>query len=220
MSIKLNASAMTFCSPFCLRDLLTSKKRLSTNLRTKLVWRPFDGFLSSFWRTKKLHDLLPSLFSFGRQKVTKRTTKSRTIFLVSPIWSATKKRQQKVAEVILDGKKSPWGKGRQKVAALVFTCSNKMFTCTLHIVIALKSKHLHFLHLDVWAPPLNSRLAFLSEMQTLCFSPLQVFCSCASSPDPSMFLGLGQSHPLSTVHQEHLLSLESQGQGKPVVDRV
>ena len=202
---------VTFWRPKKVVDQLEDKISLAT------FWCLFGILLED---KKSCMTFCRPFFSFGRQKVTKRTTKSRTIFLVSPIWSATKKRQQKVAEVILDGKKSPWGKGRQKVAALVFTCSNKMFTCTLHIVIALKSKHLHFLHLDVWAPPLNSRLAFLSEIQTLCFSPLHVFCSCASSPDPSMFLGLGQSHPLSTVHQEQLLSLESQGQGKPVVDRV
>ena len=35
-------------------------------------------------------------FSFGRQKVTKRTAKSRAAFFCPPIWSATKKRQQKV----------------------------------------------------------------------------------------------------------------------------
>ena len=64
-------------------------------------------------------------FSFGRQKVTKRTTKSHTTFFVPQFGQQPKKRQQNVTKVILDGKKSPWGKGRQKVVALAFTLGKK-----------------------------------------------------------------------------------------------
>ena len=44
--LKLNASATTFCRPFCMDDLLPSKKG---------CWRtrPSGVFFASFWRTKK-----------------------------------------------------------------------------------------------------------------------------------------------------------------------
>ena len=107
---------VTFWRPKKVVDQLEDKIRLAT------FWCLFVILLED---KKSCKTFCRPCFSFGRQKVTKRTTKSCTTFFCPPIWSATKKRQQKVAEVILDGKKSPWGKGRQKVVALAFTLSCK-----------------------------------------------------------------------------------------------
>ena len=121
--LKLNASAMTFCRPFCIGDLLVSKNGCQPNGGQNLL----GDFLVSFWHPfggqKKLHDLLPSFFEFWTPKSHQKDSKKSRSLFCPPIWSATKKRQQKVTEVILDGKKSPWGKGRQKVMALAFTFS-------------------------------------------------------------------------------------------------
>ena len=76
----------------------------------------------SFWHPgKNFMTFCRPFLSFGRQKFIKRTEKSLAAFFCAPIWSATKKRQQKVAEVILVGKRSSWWKGRQKVVALHLT---------------------------------------------------------------------------------------------------
>ena len=67
--------------------------------RTKLGWRPFGVFLPSFWGTKKscMNFRRPFFLIFGRQKVTKRTTKSYTTFFVPQFSQQPKK----------DSKKSP-----------------------------------------------------------------------------------------------------------------
>ena len=122
--VELNASATTFCRPFCLRDLLASKKGCRPIGGQNQLGDLLVSFCHPFGGQKKLHDLLPSFFQFWTPKSHQKDDKKSHNLFCPPIWSATKKRQQKVAEVILDGKKSPWGKGRQKVVALAFTFSN------------------------------------------------------------------------------------------------
>ena len=106
---------VTFWRPKKVVDQLEDKIRLATFWCLFVILLEDKNSCMTFCRP---------FFSFGRQKVTKRTTKSHTTFFVSQFGQQPKKRQQKVAEAILDGKKSPWGKGRQKVVALAFTFSS------------------------------------------------------------------------------------------------
>ena len=86
-----------FLPSFLRRRPFGVQKRLSTNRRTKLAQRPFGVFLASFWRTKKGRMTFCRPFlSFGHQKVTKRTAKSRATFFALHFGRQTKKGQQKV----------------------------------------------------------------------------------------------------------------------------
>ena len=119
------------------RPFFGVQKRLPNNWREKLACHPFGVFLASFWRTKKVHDLLPSFFEFLTPKSHQKDGKKSRSLFCPPIWSATKNRQQKVAEVNLDGKRSPWWKGRQKVLALAFTLRSSIEWKSKRLIRAL-----------------------------------------------------------------------------------
>ena len=89
---------MTFCRPFCIGDLLASKKGCrpiggQNDLGDLLVsfWHPFGG-------QKKLHDLLPSFFEFWTPKSHQKDGKKSHILFCPPIWSATKKKDSKKSQ--------------------------------------------------------------------------------------------------------------------------
>ena len=123
-------------SSFLYRRPFGFQKRLPTNWRTKLAqklvsfWHPFGG-------QKSCMTFCRPFFEFWTPKSHQKDSKKSRRFFCPPIWSATKKRQQKVGEVILVGKRSSWWRGQQKVVApaLIFRWHKFCWVGTLCTVL-------------------------------------------------------------------------------------
>ena len=96
MFTKAERKCHDFLPSFLQRRPFGVQKRFLTNWRTKLARRPFGVFLASFWRTKKLNDLLPSFFEFWTPKCHQKEGKKSQ----RPFWTAKGRHGEK------DGKKS------------------------------------------------------------------------------------------------------------------
>ena len=107
LSLTFKCKCHDFLPSFLHRRPFGVQKWLPTKWRTKLAWRPFGVFLASFWRTKKsCMTFCHPFFEFWTQNSHQNDSKkSRSFFLPSSLVSNQKKRQQKVAEVILVGKR-------------------------------------------------------------------------------------------------------------------
>ena len=107
LSLTFKCKCHDFLPSFLHRRPFGVQKWLSTKWRTKLAWRPFGVFLASFWRTKKAAWPFAILFwVLDTKQSPKWQQKVAQHFFALQFGQQPKKRQQKVAEVILVGKRS------------------------------------------------------------------------------------------------------------------